>query len=77
MTKNIRKLIYDKYNSNSEKLSDILSEMLRNKTIDVEALVDILKLDSNLLLIYKTECENLNLLKGRDKKLQQDLSMLF
>lgn len=74
---NIRKLIYDKYNDNSEKLIDILSELMRNKTIDVDILVDILKLDSNLLLIYKTECENLNLLKGRPKKLQQDLSMIF
>jgi hypothetical protein len=77
MNKNIRKLIYDKYNDSSEKLIDILSEMLKNKIIDVEDMVEIIKLDNNLLMIYRTECEHLNLLKSKQKKLAKNLDNLF
>lgn len=63
--KNIRKYIYEKYNNSSCKLSDILSDVLRDNMLDVEQLTELLKSDNKLLNIYKEECKNLNLTKNK------------
>ena len=73
---NVIKEIYKKYNNNNERIVDIIVQMMKDKNLSVEEMVEILKQDQKLLNIYKTECEVFKLLKS-NKSCGVDLSNIF
>ncbi len=73
---NVIKEIYKKYNNNNERIVDIIVQIMKDKNLSVEEMVEILKQDQKLLNIYKTECEVFKLLKG-NKNCGVDLSNIF
>lgn len=73
---NVVKKIYDKYNNYSERLSDILFQVMKDDNLTVEEIVEILKNEPKLLSIYKSECETFKLLK-EDKTNTFDLTDIF